>query len=176
MSPTLAALVLLGALVFPGCTAGGPNPDGDGDMNSNGPDPVDSKVVEIGYTDLDSEVYAALGEGATMPLFTAFQGGSHVYVTIRARGFPMDAGDATDLSLEEIIRVVATDEIIHQFSQVVSFSAIDADTLEVASRFMFLNATPDELDGATVRVELHIAAIGVDSSKDFAQSVLLQLQ
>src|SRR5262245_52431345 len=52
------------------------------------PDPDPAPTAELGYTDPITDAFAPVPNGATMPLFTGGQGGSHIYATLRATGFP----------------------------------------------------------------------------------------
>lgn len=147
-------------------------------MPSDGnPDPTTPATVEVGFTDADTSEYTALADGDTMPLFTALQGGSHIFTTLRAEGFtPRDDGRVR-VELVERVRVVATNELVHDLTTTAILSPIGDDVFEGASIFMFLNALPEDLDGQLVAVEFTLTAEDDDDRSAMIQQTLrLELQ
>ena len=161
----LGLLVTLSVLVTLACTPQ-PPPPGDGgqaaectsdeDCTPNevcedfscvaSPDPQ----VEVGFTDLDSGTYRVITDGQVMPLFTAFQGGSHIFVTLRAAGFPHTEDGTVDVVVAQIVTRLDSGDVLNEFIQTIPFTAIEESRIERESRFVFLDATPEDLDGQTV--------------------------
>ncbi len=139
-------------------------------------DPTPPMVsAELGVT--TDGAFQALGDNGAMPLFTALQGGSHMFVTIRTGGFPVESDGSAAIVLGEQVTVVSTGEVVHDFTQTVSFAALDGGRHELAERFVFLDALPDELDGATVRVVLTLTSESdARATTTVDQALLLNLQ
>ena len=168
----LGLLVTLSVLVTLACTPQ-PPPPGDGgqaaectsdeDCTPNevcedfscvaSPDPQ----VEVGFTDLDSGTYRVITDGQVMPLFTAFQGGSHILVTLRATGFPHAEG-GTDVEVAQTVTLLDTGDVLNEFTQVLPFAAIEESRIERESRFVFLDALPKDIDGQTVMLSFTLTA------------------
>ena len=113
--------------------------------------------VEIGFTDLDSGTYRVITDGQVMPLFTAFQGGSHILVTLRATGFPHAEG-GTDVEVAQTVTLLDTGDVLNEFTQVLPFAAIEESRMERESRFVFLDALPKDIDGQTVMLSFTLTA------------------
>lgn len=118
--------------------------------------------VELGFTDLDSGAYRAIADGQVMPLFTAFQGGSHIYVTLRATGFPHSEG-GTDVEVAQTVTLLDTGVVLNEFSQVLPFAEIEESRIERESRFIFLDAFQANIDGQTVILSFTLTAQEDDS-------------
>lgn len=138
----------LGLVALPGC----PPAADDGEPNQ----PSEPASAELGFTDFESGAYARVSDGGVMPLFTGGQGGSHIFATLRARGFPAAENGIARIQLAEVVTRADTSEVLHDFTQTIDFAPRDDGAVEVTSRFVFLDALPDDLDGtaATVRFVL----------------------
>jgi hypothetical protein len=128
--------------------AGCPQPTDGGDPNV----PSEPASAELGFTDFESGAYARVSDGGVMPLFTGGQGGSHIFATLRARGFPAGENGIVRIALAEIVTRADTSEVLHDFTQTIDFAPRDDGAVEVTSRFVFLDALPDDLDGVTTAV------------------------
>ncbi len=173
----LRLLVTLGVLVTLACTPQ-PPPPGDGGDEPECADHADCEEgevcedfscvassdpqVEIGFTDLDSGTYRVITDGQVMPLFTAFQGGSHIYVTLRATGFPYSEG-GTDVEVAQTVTLLETGDVLNEFSQVLPFAEIEESRIERESRFIFLDALQSDIDGQTVMLSFTLTAREDDS-------------
>ena len=118
--------------------------------------------VELGFTDLDSGAYRVITDGQVMPLFTAFQGGSHIYVTLCATGFPYSEG-GTDVEVAQTVTLLETGDVLNEFSQVLPFAEIEESRIERESRFIFLDAVRADIDGQTVMLSFTLTAQEDDS-------------
>ena len=137
-SPFAGALVLSALVAGAGCP----------DPMMNDPDPV--PTAELGYTDLTTDAYSPVPNGATMPLYTGGQGGSHIYATLRATGFPAGGDGTVSIQLAQTATRVSNGTLLHDFAQPVVFVPLGDGQFEVKSRFVFLDALPADLDGQAV--------------------------
>ncbi len=119
--------------------------------------------IEIGFTELDSGAYRVITDGQVMPLFTAFQGGSHIYVTLRALGFPYSEGGTVDVEVAQIVTLLDTGAVLNEFTQTIEFTEIEESRIERESRFVFLEAVQADLDGQTVTLSFTLTAQEDDS-------------
>jgi hypothetical protein len=153
---------LAGLLAFATvCLSGGcppvemdPNAGGGQDMTDETPDPS----VELGFTEALSDTYTRVGPDEVMPFFTSGQGGSHIFATIRATGFPIDDAGMSSIALTEIVVLSDTGQELHNFTQTVAFEQVAGDMVEVASRFVFLSALPRDLEGRLASVTLTLVS------------------
>ena len=186
----LGLLVTLGVLVTLACTPQ-PLPPGDGGQApecTSDEDCMPNEVcedfscvaspdtqVEIGFTDLDSGTYRVITDGQVMPLFTAFQGGSHIFVTLRATGFPDTEDGAVNVVVAQIVTRLDSGDVLNEFTQTIPFTEIDESRIERESRFVFLDATPEDIDGQTVMLSFTLTAQEDDSIvAGITQTVVLE--
>ncbi len=175
MSPSKyrGTLTTLTLALFTGCTV---PPAGNGNTNNNDNN-GDSPSVQFGFTD-DNAVFTAVGDDEVMPLFTGGQGGSHFFVTLRTSHFPLeDNGDAL-ISIDQSVTLESDGRVLHSLEQVVLRFVPGANGVaEVQSRFVFLDAQPNELDGQTAAIDFVLtSAEDPQVSVQVAQSVVMQLQ
>jgi hypothetical protein len=158
----LAALLPLG-----GC------PQSGGIDESGQPVPPSA---ELGYTDAVAGVFVAVADGGVMPLYTGGQGGSHIFVTIRAQGFPTDAVGNATIVVDEAVTLVDSGQVLHDFAQTVGFSRTDG-AVEIQNRFVFLDALPDNLDGQRATLDFTLSSAGGEGVQaNVTQTVELDLR
>lgn len=164
---TLAAVCLI-ALAIGGC----PEPGNDG----GNADPTPA-AFEIGYTDESTGTYSIVRGGEIMPLFTGGQGGSHIYATLRATGFPAKADGTADVLLVERVTATATGAVLHDFQQRVNLRPLAGGTFELRSRFVFLDALPEVIDGVQARLEFSLTSeLDPSRTASVTQVVILDLR
>jgi len=145
---------------------------GDGG-GTDDPPPV---KAELGYTDQETGIYTPVGDGEVMPLFSSGQGGSHIFATLRATGFPTAEDGGADIALVEDIRLASSGISVHDFSEIVRFETTPDGHLEAASIFMFLQILPFIADGQTVDVAISLtSAEDMEVTAQIAQTVVLSL-
>jgi hypothetical protein len=134
-------------------------------------------TAELGYTDIEDSTYLTVGNGATMPLFTGGQGGSHIFATVRATGFPLTPEGKAVIQLAQRVTMPAGGMVLHDFTQTVTFEPIGSGMFEIASRFVFLDALPADLQGKTANVSFVLTSLDDPATAaQIDQTVLLQLQ
>jgi hypothetical protein len=172
---TLSVAFLVSCALFLGCPIS-PSGNGNTNNNDNNDNNGDLPSVEFGFTD-DNGVFTAVGDDEVMPLFTSGQGGSHFFVTLRTTHFPLeDNGDAL-ISMDENVTLESDGRVLHNLEQVVRFVPGANGVAEVQSRFVFLDALPNELDGQTAAIDFVLtSAEDPQASVRVTQSVVMQLQ
>lgn len=186
----LAVTLCVSALFLHGCMTA--PPDTNGNMNNNGGNTNHNTNVNnndntnsnssqatavLGFTNPTTTAFQVIGHGETMPLFTGGQGGSHLFVTIRATGFPRSADDSATIRVAQFVELGATGQELHNFEQAVRFAPLSDDTSEVASRFVFLDAVPSSLDGELANLAFELTSTTDDQvSVTIMQTVVLDLQ
>lgn len=114
------------------------------------PDMMDPMVgplsADFGFTDEADDSYTSVGQGEVMPLFAGFQGGSHVFVTLRASGFPTDSAGKASIRLAQRVARAGSGVALSEFSQDVMFERNAEGVLELADRFIFLDAATPDID------------------------------
>ena len=118
------------------------------------PDPQ----VEFGFTDSDNGTYRVITDGQVMPLFTAFQGVSHILVTLRETGFPHAEDGTVNVVVAQIVTLLDTGDVLNEFTQTIPFTEIEESRIERESRFVFLDALPEDIDGQTVMLSFTLTA------------------
>jgi hypothetical protein len=114
---------------------------------------ADAPAVEFGYTDSATGSYRRIGEGEVMPLFTAGQGGGHVYLTIRLRGFgpPRDGIVAAYVSQNVVLVEDGGVLELHDFTQIGALPFHETEegsgVYQLVSRFIFLDVVPSYIEG-----------------------------
>lgn len=186
----LALALCVTALLHHGCTT--PPPDPNGNTNNNGgntnhndnvnnndnmngiPSPA---TAVLGFTNPTTNAFQVIGPGESMPLFTGGQGGSHLFVTMRATGFPRSADGTTSIRVAQFVELGSTGQELHNFEQAIRFEPLSDDTSEVVSRFVFLDAVPSTLDGELANLEFELISSTDDQvSVTIVQTVVLDLQ
>lgn len=124
-------------------SAGCPPPAGDDPNDGTNELPPS---VEIGYIDEVAGTYRRVGEGEVMPLYVGFQGGSHIFVTLRATGFPTDQDGKASIVITERVTRTGTPVVLSDFSQTVLFSLNGDGVLELPSRFVFLDSPTADIN------------------------------
>lgn len=159
-------LVAVAAGQLGGCMAPASDPNDPGAV---------AAMVELGYTDPQSDAYRKVCHDEVMPFFAGSQGGSHLFATIRATGFPVDEEGVSSIVLTETVIHSDTGQELHRFTERVKFRLIDETTVEVESRFIFLASAPRPLDGGSADITLTLVADG-DSTRraNLEQRILLQ--
>jgi hypothetical protein len=160
---------------------GGCDSSGNGPMDPGGEpnDPVvvqPTATVEIGYTDQKTGAYATIGDGAVMPLFTMFQGGSHIFVTFRATGFPTAGDGTTPITLRQRIVETDTGEVLAaEITQNVRLQPLGDGRAELPSRFIFLDGLPDVLDGEMISLSFTLtSALNASYQVEVAQTMVVR--
>lgn len=129
--------------------------------------PTDQPAVEFGYTDNQTDTYAALGEGDSMPYFTLGQGGSHMFVTIRAAGVTPGPGGTLDITY---IMTRQTDgSVLSGFNESTEFSPVEDGILEANRRLVLISEFPNAINGAGA-----VLLVRVTSPTDPAQSASIE--
>jgi len=141
------------ASLLAGCPAA-PVDDGGNDNL-----PPTGLTVEIGYTDETGLNYQVIPDGGVMPLFTIGQGGSHMFATLRATGFPVDEFGTANINLDEFVTLGPDQRVIHNLSEPVTFFSIADDGVEVQSRRIVFDALPTEVDGQLISVEFTLTSV-----------------
>ncbi len=142
----------------------------------NGMDPMEP-TAELGYTDPADDSYVAVPDGATMPLFTGGQGGSHIFATVRASGFPTASDGKATIQLAQSVTLSGSGEVLHDFTQTVTFEPIGNGVFEIAERFVFLDAVPVDLHGRNAGIDFVLTSLEEpDMTARISQTVLLELQ
>lgn len=116
-----------------------------------------SSAAEIGYTD-PAGVYQEIKDGDNMPLFNMNQGGSHLYVTVRATGFPPPMEGVVGITLRQRVEVPELMEVPHDFTANLPFTPIEDGRIEFPRRFVFFAIRPFELDGKDAVVTFTLTA------------------
>lgn len=145
----------------------------------NGVEPIPTDTTaELGFTSLVSQAYTTVPDGGTMPLFTGGQGGSHIFATLRITGFSANVNGTVDIELTQTVTRTSDGTLLHpEFLQAVEFAPIGNDVFELPSRFVFLDALPEDLDMQSVEIEFRLRAAAQPSvSAEVQQTVILQLQ
>lgn len=152
----------------------GTNGPGDGNTNGSG---EPKAIAVLGYTDPLSRAFTPVADGEVMPLYTGGQGGSHIFVTVRINGFPASDEGYASVRLDEVVTLESDGRVLHDIEQVVRFLPVADNTMEISSRFVFLDAVPTTINGRVAIVDF-----GLTSEADPAvtarirQSILLDLQ
>ncbi len=114
--------------------------------------PIAEPRLEIGYTNSATGGYRVIGEGGIMPLFTAGQGGGHVFVTLRLTGFgpPMDGIVGAIVSQRVVLVEEGGIQVLHDFTQSGALPFRETEpgsgVYELMSRFVFLDVVPTFID------------------------------
>ncbi len=134
-------------------------------------------TAELGYTDLDNNTFTPVPDGATMPLFTGGQGGSHIFATVRASGFPAGEDGKATIQLAQNVTLSDSGAVLHDFTQTVSFEPIGGGLFEIASRFVFLDAVPTDLHGQNADIDFVLQSLDQpEITAQINQTVRLELQ
>lgn len=134
-------------------------------------------AVEFGFTDEGSGDFVPVAEGEVMPLFTGGQGGSHIFVTLRASGFPIDSDGKAGIVVAEIVSLADSGVVLHDFTQTVAFNEIGNGQAEIRSRFVFLDALPEDLDQKTAIVDFTLSSAADPSIRaQVSQTIRLDLR
>ena len=126
-------------------------PADDGDMPMDDPGEP-APAVEFGYTDDVTEAYVPVAAGEVMPLYQGFQGGSHIFVTLRATGFEPDESGQVAMVLSQRVTVNDGARVLSDFPQEISFSEVADGVVELRSRFIFLDSVTSDIEGATALI------------------------
>jgi hypothetical protein len=124
--------------------------------------PVDEPQIQFGVTDEDPGVFTPISEGGDMPIFTFGQGGSHMFVTIRAAGF--DVGDEQMLEITYIMFWQVDNSALSGFAEITGFSPIGNGVFEARRRIVFISEFPEALDGTPADLSLIVEST-VDSDQ-----------
>ena len=176
----LLGTVVTTVMLAIGCIPPPPVSDGGADCAldatcDQGQVPSPAPQVEIGFTDSTDDTYKVVDNGGAMPLFTALQGGSHIFVTLRAAGFPNATGGEASVVLAQRVTLLNGD-LLHDFTQITRFTEIDGGFIELESRFVFLDALPEDIDGQTAILSFTLTAVEDESVvADLTQNVVLEL-
>lgn len=139
--------------------------------------PLGPATVEFGFTDESGGEFVPVADGEVMPLFTGGQGGSHIFVTLRAGGFPLDRENKAGIVVAEVVSLSESGEVLHDFTQTVAFNDAGDGRVEIRSRFVFLDALPENLDGRTARIDFTLTSAEDPSiTARVQQSVVLDLR
>lgn len=128
------------------------------DDNGNDNQPQ-AASAEIGYMEQGTTNYTRVEDGEVMPLFTSGQGGSHMFVVLRADGFPVDdVGDA-EITVRQYITLASDERVLHDFTQQVPFSRIDNGQIAAAERIVIFAARPEEVNGQIVNILFTLTSV-----------------
>ncbi len=144
----------------------------DGD-NANCPPML---AAELGFTDDETLAYTRIEDGGVMPLFTGGQGGSHIFATLRATGFPTEADGTAQIRIRQRVTLESDGRVLNEFSQIVPFQPAPDGSVEVRSRFVFLDAFPRDIDGETILVDFTLtSAVDETVTAQILQTLLVDL-
>lgn len=170
-SRRLVAALLPFAALFGGCPSQPPASD-DGSTDAT---PA-ARVVEVGYTALGDGTYHKVASGEPIPMYTALQGGSHIYVTLRVSGFPEPVNQQLKVKLVQRVTLNGTGAVLNDFAQTVTFHQLADGRVELRSRFVFLSELPENLDGRMADLSFTLTAEPDPTAvAEVAQPVMLDL-
>jgi hypothetical protein len=145
------AAILLAAALLTGC--------GETDEGTTGPDDGGATpALEIGFTDPDDNSYRTVGHLGDMPVYRGFQGGSHLFVTLRAQGLTADDQGQALLLMEESLEVAAGGNMLGELTSQVAFQHLGSALFELSMHFMFLDAVVTDLDNKDVYLAFRLAS------------------
>jgi len=144
--------------------------------NTNDNQPV-AASAEIGYTDEGGVSYTPVSDGEVMPLFTSGQGGSHMFAVIRAAGFPVDESGNAEVTLHQYATLAPDAIVVHDFTQVVTFSRLDNGQITTPERIVIFNALPEDVDGQLITITFNLTSVADPTiTTTLQQTLLMQLQ
>lgn len=117
------------------------NDDGSVDMSDYSAF-LTAPAIEFGYS--FSQPYECMIDGSVMPVFHGLQGGTHIFVTLRGKGFPL--GQSVNI-LRRGVMVDDQQVAIPDGEFLSVFTDLGGGVGEMKDLFLFMLLFPDEADG-----------------------------
>lgn len=119
--------------------------------------PVDEAEVQFGFTNEDTGEFSPIVDGGVMPIFTFGQGGSHMYITVRAAGF--EVPDDQTLSVTYILFWQVDGSALSGFEEIIEFTPLGDGVYEAQRRIVFISEFPEVADGTAADLTIIVESL-----------------
>lgn len=119
--------------------------------------PVDEAEVQFGFTNEDTGEFTPITDGGVMPIFTFGQGGSHMYITVRAAGF--EVPEDQTLSVTYILFWQVDGSALSGYEEIIEFSPLGDGVYEAQRRIVFISEFPEVADGTAADLTIIVESL-----------------